>query len=221
MPNVIRSFDRRPADLIAGVGKYSTATIHEAQGRLGALDSRIKPVKQGVHIFGPAITAQCHVGDNLMIFEAINLAQPGDVLVISAGNHAEQGGFGDVLASACRGRGIVGLVIDAGVRDGRGLRQSGFPVFSLGLSIKGTAKETLGTINHPVVVGGELITPGDIIVGDDDGVVVVRKDPAELALACEAREVAEAAMIEKHLRGELTFDERYASMRTKGATWSD
>ncbi len=218
---VRRSFTRPDPEAVAAVGQYSTATIHEAQGRLGALDSNIKPVRQDVHVFGTAITAKCHIGDNLMIFEAINCAKPGDILVLSAGNNPEQGGFGDVLAAACMGRGIKALVIDAGVRDGRGLRKSGFPVFSLGLSIKGTSKETLGSVNEPVVVGGELITPGDIIVGDDDGVVVVRQNPIELAAACQRREDAEAAMIEAHLRGELTFDERYASIRAKGATYID
>ncbi|MFC3704233.1 4-carboxy-4-hydroxy-2-oxoadipate aldolase/oxaloacetate decarboxylase [Devosia honganensis] len=219
MPHVITAFTRPAAADIAAIGKYSTATIHEAQGRLGALDGRIKPVRQGLHVFGPALTAQCHIGDNLMIFEAINRAQPGDILVVSAGNNPEQGGFGDVLAAACVGRGIAGLVIDAGVRDGAGLRQSGFPVFSLGLSIKGTSKETLGTVGHPVTVGGELIAPGDIIVGDDDGVVVVRKEPQALAAACQAREDAEAAMIEAFLRGEVDFSDRIAAMRAKGCTW--
>lgn len=221
MTTIRRSFVRPAADAIEAVGKYSTATIHEAQGRLGALDSRIKPIRQDVHVFGPAITARCHVGDNLMIFEAINCAEPGDILVLSAGNNPEQGGFGDVLAAACMGRGIKALIIDAGVRDGRGLRKSGFPVFSLGLSIKGTSKETLGSVNEPVVVGGELISPGDIVVADDDGVVVVRKDPVELAAACQRREDAEAAMIASHMRGELTFDDRFAAIRAKGATYVD
>lgn len=221
MSIVRRSFTRPDPEAVAAVGKYSTATIHEAQGRLGALDSNIKPIMQDVHVFGPAITAKCHIGDNLMIFEAINSAKPGDILVLSAGNNPQQGGFGDVLAAACMGRGIKALVIDAGVRDGRGLRKSGFPVFSLGLSIKGTSKDTLGSVNEPVVVGGELISPGDIIVGDDDGVVVVRKDPIELAAACQRREDAEAAMIEAHMRGELTFDERYAAIRAKGASYID
>lgn len=222
MPHVIRSFARPSKEDVALIGKYSPATIHEAQGKLGALDSAIKPVKPGLQVFGPAITAQCHIGDNLMIFEAINLAQPGDVLVVSAGNNPEQGGFGDVLAAACMGRKIAGLVIDAGVRDGRGLRASGFPVFSLGLCIKGTSKDTLGTINHPVVVGGQLISPGDIVVGDDDGVVVVRTDDiGRLAKACEDREATEAKLIEQHRAGKMSIEDRYEMMRKKGCTWSD
>jgi len=222
MAHVIRNFERPAKSDIDTIGKFSPATIHEAQGRLGALDPRIKPIKPGLQLCGPAITAKCHIGDNLMIFEAINLARPGDVLVVSAGNNPEQGGFGDVLAAACIGKGIAGLVIDAGVRDGRGLRAIGFPVFSLGLCIKGTSKDTLGAINQPVVVGGELITPGDIIVADDDGVVVVRTDDVpRLAKACQDREDTESKLIEMHRSGRMEIEDRYAMMRSKGCVWSD
>ena len=222
MAHVIRNFIRPSKADIEAIGKFSPATIHEAQGKLGALDPRIKPIQPGLQLVGPAITAKCHIGDNLMIFEAINLAQPGDVLVLSAGDNLDQGGFGDVLAAACIGKGIAGLVIDAGVRDGRGLRQIRYPVFSLGLCIKGTSKDTLGTINHPVVVGGELISPGDIIVADDDGVVVVRTDDvAKLAKACQDREDSEAKLIEMHRSGRMEIEDRYAMMRSKGCVWSD
>ena len=222
MAHVIRSFERPSRADIEAIGKFSPATIHEAQGKLGAIDARIKSIQPGLQLCGPAITAKCHIGDNLMIFEAINLAQPGDVLVVSAGDNPDQGGFGDVLAAACIGKGIAGLVIDAGVRDGRGLRAIKFPVFSLGLCIKGTSKDTLGTINQPVVVGGELITPGDIIVGDDDGLVVVRTDNVtKLAKACQDREDSESKLIEMHRQGRMEIEDRYAMMRSKGCTWSD
>lgn len=222
MAHVIRNFERPSQADIEAIGKFSPATIHEAQGKLGAIDARIKPIQPGLQLCGPAITAKCHIGDNLMIFEAINLARPGDVLVVSAGDNPDQGGFGDVLAAACIGKGIAGLVIDAGVRDGRGLRSIRFPVFSLGLCIKGTSKDTLGTINHPVVVGGELITPGDIIVGDDDGLVVVRTDDvAKLARACQDREDTESKLIEMHRHGRMEIEDRYAMMRSKGGTWSE
>lgn len=221
MVHVRRTFERPSKEVIAAIAPFSPATIHEAQGKRGALDSRIKPIRPGLQVCGPAITAQCHIGDNLMIFEAINLAQPGDVLVLSAGNNPEQGGFGDVLAAACRGKGIAGLVIDAGVRDGRGLRESGFPVFSLGLCIKGTSKDTLGTVNQPIVVGNELIQPGDIIVGDDDGVVVVRDEPFKLAKACAEREAEEADLIAMHLKGRMEIENRYSVMRAKGCVWED
>lgn len=221
MAHIRRNFDRPSAEAIAAIAPYAPATVHEAQGKKGALDSRIKPIKPGLQICGPAITAQCHIGDNLMIFEAINLAKPGDVLVLSAGNNPEQGGFGDVLAAACIGKGIVGLVIDAGVRDGRGLRATGFPVFSLGLCVKGTSKDTLGTVNQPIMIGNELIRPGDIIVGDDDGVVVVRDEPFALAKACAAREASEAKLIEMHLSGRMEIEDRYEMMRSKGCVWED
>jgi 4-hydroxy-4-methyl-2-oxoglutarate aldolase len=222
MYHVHRSFQRPSKADVETVGRFSPATIHEAQGKLGALDYRIKPIQPGLKVCGPAITAQCHIGDNLMIFEAINLAQPGDVLVVSAGNNPNQGGFGDVLAAACIGRGIAGLVVDAGVRDGRGLRAIGFPVFSLGLCMKGTSKDTLGTVNHPIVLGGEIIAPGDIVCGDDDGVVVVReKDIAKLAKACEERDAHENHMMELHREGRMDIEDRYAMMRAKGCVWSD
>lgn len=222
MAHVTRNFERPPRRHIDLMKKYSPATIHEAQGKRGALDHNIKPIKPGLKVCGPALTAQCHIGDNLMIFQAIELAKPGDVLVLSAGNNPAQGGFGDVLAAACVGRGIVGLVIDAGVRDGRGLRELGLPVFSLGLCMKGTSKDTLGTVNQPIVVGGELITPGDIICGDDDGVVVVREAHIEaFAKACQARDDAENKLIEQHLKGQLSFEERYEMMRSKGCVWED
>lgn len=222
MAHVTRNFERPSKRSIELMSQYSPATIHEAQGKRGALDYQIKPIKPGLKLCGPAITAQCHIGDNLMIFQAIELAQPGDVLVLSAGNNPSQGGFGDVLAAACIGRGIAGLVIDASVRDGAGLRSIGFPVFSLGLCIKGTSKDTLGTINQPIMVGGEYIRPGDIICGDDDGVVVVREDDVEtFAKTCQARDDAENKLIEQHRKGQLDFQERHEMMASKGCIWED
>ncbi len=221
MAHVKRSIVRPSKEEIAAIAEYRPATIHEAQGRLGALDSRIKPVQPGMWFCGPAVTAQCHIGDNLMIFEAVSLCQPGDILVVSAGNNPEQGGFGDVLATACISRGIAGVVIDAGVRDGRALRQMGLPVFSLSLCIKGTSKDTLGTINKPVVIGGQLISPGDIIVGDDDGVVVVRKPAMDVAAACAAREEMEAGLVALYKQGQFDIEDRYEMMRKKGCVWED
>lgn len=222
MAHVKRNFERPPQRHIDLMKQFSPATIHEAQGKRGALDHNIKPVKPGLALCGPALTCQCHIGDNLMIFQALELAKPGDVLVVSAGNNPAQGGIGDVLAAACAGRGIVGVVVDAGVRDGRGLRESGFPIFSLGLCIKGTSKDTLGTVNQPVVVGGELIRPGDIVCGDDDGVVVVKESDIEaLAKVCQARDDAEKKLIEQHLKGQFSFEERFQMMRAKGCVWED
>jgi 4-hydroxy-4-methyl-2-oxoglutarate aldolase len=221
MPHVVRSFERPDPEHVAALAKFPPATLHEAQGRRGAVDSRIKPVAPGMRFCGPALTAACHIGDNLMVFEAISLAQPGDVLVVSAGNNAEQGGFGEVLATACLARSIAAFVVDAGVRDGSALRTLGLPVFSLGLCIKGTAKDTLGTINHPIVFGGEWIRPGDIIAGDDDGLVVVRKEEIQqVTKASAAREEEEARLMDSLRSGRpMDIGSRLAAMRAKGCTW--
>jgi 4-hydroxy-4-methyl-2-oxoglutarate aldolase len=140
-------------------------------GCSGALTSRIKPIYRGMRACGPAFTVGCHPGDNVMLTTAISLAKPGDVLVVSAGDHPEQDGFGEVLATACVAKGIAGLVTDAGVRDGPAVRNTGFHVFSYGLCMKGTVKERLGYINQPVVIGGIAVRPGDIVSADDDGAV--------------------------------------------------
>jgi 4-hydroxy-4-methyl-2-oxoglutarate aldolase len=177
MPHVIRQFERPASNLLAEIGKFAPATLHEAQGRRGALDSRLKPIFQGMRAAG--------------------LAQPGDFLIIAAGDRPEQGGFGEVLATACRAKGVVGLLTDAGARDGTALKEMNFPVFCYGLCMKGTVKETLGTINQPVVIGGQLINPGDYVSADDDGVVVVRKEEiAEIARASAAREDKEAKIMQ-------------------------
>jgi 4-hydroxy-4-methyl-2-oxoglutarate aldolase len=197
MPHVIRQFERPASNLLAEIGKFAPATLHEAQGRRGALDSRLKPIFQGMRAAGPALTASCHPADNLMLITAISLAQPGDFLIIAAGDRPEQGGFGEVLATACRAKGVVGLLTDAGARDGTALKEMNFPVFCYGLCMKGTVKETLGTINQPVVIGGQLINPGDYVSADDDGVVVVRKEEiAEIARASAAREDKEAKIMQ-------------------------
>jgi 4-hydroxy-4-methyl-2-oxoglutarate aldolase len=196
MVHVIRSFDRPDAEALAAISKFPPATLHEAQGRSGALTSRIKPIYPGMRASGPALTARCFPGDNLMLITAISMAQPGDVLVVSAGDHPEQGGFGEVLATACKAKGIVGLVTDAGVRDGPAIHGLGFNVFCYGLCMKGTVKETLGTINQPIVIGGVVVNPGDFISADDDGVVVVPKATLlDVAKNSAAREDKEAEVM--------------------------
>ncbi len=202
MAHIIRSIERPSADLVTGIAKFSPATLHEAQGRRGALDSRIKPIYPGMRACGPALTAACHAADNLMLIAAISVAQPGDMLVVSAGDRPEQGGFGEVLATACAAKGIVALVTDAGVRDGPALQARSFNAFSYGLCMKGTVKETLGAVNHPIVIGGILINPGDIVSADDDGVVVVRKDEiAEVTRLSQLREDKEAKLMEALAHG--------------------
>jgi 4-hydroxy-4-methyl-2-oxoglutarate aldolase len=196
MVHVIRTFERPSAAAVEEISKYAPSTLHEAQGRKGALTSRIKPIYPGMRACGPGLTVSCHPGDNLMLITAISLAQPGDVLVVSAGDHPEQGGFGEVLTTACMAKGIVGLVTDAGARDGPAIQRRGFSVFCYGLCMKGTVKETLGTINQPIVIGGIAIHPGDIVSADDDGVVIVAKnDIAEVLKSSADREAKEALMM--------------------------
>lgn len=193
MTHVVRSIQRPSRAVLEAVARYSPATLHEAQGRRGALDSMIKPIYPGIRVCGPALTARCTAGDNLMLQVAISVAQPGDVLVIDAGDNHQQGGFGEVLMTACRARGIAGLITNASVRDGQALRENGFPAFARGLCMKGTVKESLGDVNRPVVIGGEYIRPGDIVAGDDDGVVVVRAEEAkQVAESSREREEKEA-----------------------------
>jgi 4-hydroxy-4-methyl-2-oxoglutarate aldolase len=149
-----------------------------------------------MNVCGPAVTARCHPGDNIMLQLAISVAGPGDVLVVATGESSEQGSFGEVLTTWCMARGIAGLVTDGGVRDGLAIRNKGFPVFCPGLCVKGTVKETLGSVNHPIVIGGIAVEPGDIVCADDDGVVIVRRDEAlQIAADAEAREQNEARLM--------------------------
>lgn len=207
MVHVKRTIDRPAQSEIEALSIFSPATIHEAQGRRGALSSRLKPVDYRMKLCGPAFTVKCAPRDNIMLQVAIAYAQPGDVVVVSAGEYEEAGSFGDVLANACLAKGLGGLVTDTGVRDTLQLRELGFPVFSLSVCIKGTVKETLGAINQPVIVGGEIINAGDVIVGDADGLVVVRRqEAAEVAQLCQAREDAEASYIAAYKAGKSVIE---------------
>ncbi|CDM62902.1 MULTISPECIES: 4-carboxy-4-hydroxy-2-oxoadipate aldolase/oxaloacetate decarboxylase [Rhizobium] len=202
-----QKIDRPTKEEIAAISRFSPATLHEAQGRRGALSSRLKPIDYRMKLCGPAFTVKCAPRDNIMLQVAINYAQPGDIIVVSAGEYEEAGSFGDVLANACLAKGIGGLVTDTGVRDSLQLRELCFPVFSLSVCIKGTVKETLGATNDPVMVGDEIIYPGDIIVGDADGLVVVRKSEArEVAKLAQAREDAEAGYIAAYKSGKTVVE---------------
>ena len=207
MVHVKTKIERADAAQVAALAKFGTATIHEAQGRLGALSSRLKPVDRSMSLCGTAFTVKCARRDNIMLQVAISYAKPGDVIVVSAGEYEEAGSFGDVLANACLAKGIAGLVTDTGVRDTAELIRLGFPVFSLSTCIKGTVKETLGAINDPVVVGDEIIYPGDIIRGDADGLVVVRREQAAFAAQkSQEREDAEAGYIAAYKAGKSVIE---------------
>ena len=207
MVHVKTKIERPAVALVAELAKYGSATIHEAQGRLGALSSRLKPLDRSMSLCGPAFTVKCAPRDNIMLQVAISYAKAGDVIVVSAGEYEEAGSFGDVLANACLAKGIAGLVTDTGVRDTAELIKLGFPVFSLSTCIKGTVKETIGQVNDPVIVGDELIYPGDIIRGDADGLVVVRREHAAYAAEkSKEREAAEAGYIAAYKAGRSVID---------------
>lgn len=182
MIHVITHIERTPKELIDQFRTIGTATIHEASGKKGAVDFSIKPITRGVSICGPAFTVQCHPLDNLMLHKALEKAQPGDVLVATAGGHYEGGYFGGLMATSAVARNLGGLAIDGCIRDSAEIIRMGFPIFCRGFSILGTTKTVLGLINHSVLFGGVLVNPGDLIVGDDDGMVVVSREDCRSVL---------------------------------------
>ncbi|TBW41280.1 4-carboxy-4-hydroxy-2-oxoadipate aldolase/oxaloacetate decarboxylase [Siculibacillus lacustris] len=196
-----------PIDVAVAYRTVTAATAHEAMGRKGALDSAIKPIRSGMRVLGRAFTCSCPPGDNLTLHAALKLAKPGEVIVVAAAGFTEQGLFGEVMASSAKARGLAGLVVDGGVRDSAQIHALGFPVFARAVSIKGAIKETLGELGKPVVVGGELVSPGDLVIGDDDGVVVIPAAaiPA-IAVASAEREAKEARFRAALLRGDTTWE---------------
>ncbi|WP_114011623.1 4-carboxy-4-hydroxy-2-oxoadipate aldolase/oxaloacetate decarboxylase [Cohaesibacter intestini] len=224
MAHVIRTIKRPDPALVEAIARFTPATLHEAQGRRGALASKIKPIYPGMTVCGPALTIKSHPGDNCMLQLGISLAKPGDVLVFATDDSNEQGCFGEVLGTWAMSRGVAGLVTDSGVRDGPALNKKGFPVFSPGLCIKGTVKESLGTINKPISFAGEIINPGDIIVGDDDGLVVVRpSEAAAVAKSSQERDDIEAKFMASYGEGadHLALTGLDKILEAKGITYED
>jgi 4-hydroxy-4-methyl-2-oxoglutarate aldolase len=208
MPGTIVTDVPRPdEDAVAALQGYGVATVHEAMGRVGSLGPELRPIRQGVAIAGRAVTALCWPGDNLMVHAAVEQCSAGDVLVVATASPATHGVFGDLLATALMHRGVRGVVIDAGIRDTATLREMGFPAWSRHVSAEGTVKATAGSVNMPVVVAGQRIRAGDIIVADDDGVVVVpRERVGETVTASQQRVDKEDAARAAFASGELGLD---------------
>jgi 4-hydroxy-4-methyl-2-oxoglutarate aldolase len=204
---IVRRIERPPADIVRLLGELGVATVHEAQGRTGLMRPYMRPLYPGAGLAAPAITVSCHPGDNLMIHAAMEVCSPGDVLVVAPVSESYDGMFGELLATSCRAHGVAGLVIDAGVRDTADLIEMKFPVWSKAVSAQGTVKAAAGSVNIDVVCAGALVHPGDVVIGDQDGVVVVpRRDAAEVAKLGELRRAKEERSRERLRAGELGLD---------------
>jgi 4-hydroxy-4-methyl-2-oxoglutarate aldolase len=206
-PVVVRTVDRPDPDTVAALGALGAATVHEALGRRGFAGPDLRPIQQGTRLAGPAVTVSCHPGDNLMVHAAVEVCRAGDVLVVTTTAPSTHGMFGELLATSLMARGVRALVIDAGVRDTAELRALGFAVWARHVSVEGTVKATPGSVNVPVVLGGVVVGPGDVVCADDDGVVVVPRDEAAAALdAARARVAREDATRARLAAGELGVD---------------
>ncbi len=207
MAHVITNIQRVSEALVNGFRSLSSATVHEASGARGALSSRIKPLYSAMRVCGPAVTVKARPGDNLILHKAIYVARPGDVIVADADGYREAGPWGEIMAVAAMARGVAGLVINGCVRDAEAMNERGFPVFACGVCIKGTEKTSLGLINHPLNLDNVTIQPGDLVLGDRDGVVIVaREEAAEVLRKSLAREEKEKVIKERLGKGETTLD---------------
>lgn len=193
--------------MIEELSEFSSATVHEALGRIGSVDYEIKPISTGMKICGPAVTAKCHLGDNIMLHKAIAIANPGDVIVANMGNCKQSGAWGEITSLASKVKGINGFVTDGGVRDTKEISEMKFPVFSKSVCIQGTVKSTIGTINEAISFGGVVVNPGDVVLGDDDGIVIIPRNLIKEAIEKSAqREEKERIMKEKIKQGASTVN---------------
>jgi 4-hydroxy-4-methyl-2-oxoglutarate aldolase len=223
-PVIVRRIARAEPAVVEALGRLGVATVHEAQSRTGLLRPYMRPIYPAARVAGSAVTVSCQAGDNMMIHAAIEQCRPGDVLVVVPVSESTDGMFGDLLAVSARAHGVAGLVIDAGVRDVADLTTMGFPVWSRAISAQGTVKATAGSVNVPIVCAGAAVAPGDVIVGDVDGVVVVpRQAAADVARKGDERLAREEKTRERLRKGELGLD--FYGLRKKleelGVEWID
>lgn len=220
----VRNIQRVDPSLLPKFAEFGVATVHEAQQQQGLLDARIRPIQQGHKIAGNAVTVLVTPGDNWMFHVAVELCQPGDVLLITPTSRCHDGFFGDLLATSLQARGVVALVGDIGIRDSETLREMGFPVWSSAIWAQGTVKATLGSVNIPLICAGQLVTPGDVVVADDDGVVIVpRLQAANVAYTAQKRMNLEESKRQRLASGELGLDiyQMRAQLAEKGLRYVD
>ena len=183
MAHVITQIERPPNELVSQFKNFGTATVYEAAGQIGSVDPSIKPLGKNMRLLGAALTVRCHPKDNLMLHKALQIAHPGDIIVATTDGYPDAGYFGDLMATSAVARQVGGLAIDGCVRDSAEIIEMGFPTFCRGTCMRGTAKQTLGSVNHPVLFGDVVVNPGDLVLGDDDGIVIISRPRLEEVLA--------------------------------------